>query len=155
MSNDTVSTLAELVRPSLTHLGFELVGLHWSGRGRGALLRVVIDREGGVTLDDCERASNAVSAVLDAYDPITTSYRLEVSSPGAERPLRTLDDWRTALGRRVHVRLRSGDSETVIEGRLVGVSESAAELELRDRNRVRSASIPMESVDAARIVVDI
>jgi ribosome maturation factor RimP len=155
MKNDPMSTLEELVRPSLTHLGLGLVDLQWSGSGRGALLRVVIDRPGGVTLDDCERASNAVSAVLDAYDPIEASYRLEVSSPGAERPLRTFDDWRAALGRRVNVRWRNGDAETVVEGRLVAVSESSADVEVRDRNRVRSASIPMESVDAARIVVDI
>jgi ribosome maturation factor RimP len=155
MKNDPMSTLEDLVRPSLTHLGLDLVEVRWSGSGRGALLRVVIDRPSGVTLDDCERASNAVSAVLDAYDPIQASYRLEVSSPGAERPLRNLDDWRAALGRRVNVRWRNGDAETVVEGRLVAVSDSSADVEVRDRNRVRSASIPMASVDAARIVVDI
>jgi ribosome maturation factor RimP len=155
MKNDTMSTLEELVRPSLTHLGLELVDLRWSGRGHGAVLRIIIDRRGGVTLDDCERVSNAVGAVLDAYDPIDTRYRLEVSSPGAERPLRTLEEWRAALGRRVNVRWRNGDAETVVEGRLVAVSASNADVEVRDRNRVRSASIPMDSVDAARIVVDI
>jgi len=67
MNNDTVSEIAELLRPSLTHLGLDLIDVQWSGKGRGAFLRLVIDREGGVTLDDCERASNTASAVLDAY----------------------------------------------------------------------------------------
>lgn len=155
MNNETASDIAELLRPSLSHLGFEVVDVNWSGKGRGAVLRIVIDRPGGVTLDDCERASNTASAVLDAYDPIDASYRLEVSSPGAERPLRTLDEWRAALGRRVNVRVRNGESETVLEGRLVGVSDASAELQVRDRRTVRTEEVPLEQVAAARIVVDI
>src|SRR5207244_6555251 len=110
------------VRPSLDHLGIELVDVRSSGRGQGAVLRLIIDRDGGVSLDDCERVSKAAGAVLDAYDPIVSSYRLEVSSPGAERPLHTLAEWRNALGRRVNVRLRSGNGERVAEGLLVSVS---------------------------------
>jgi ribosome maturation factor RimP len=154
MNSDT-RAIADLVTPSLDHLGVDLVDLQWSGGGRGAVLRLVIDRAGGVTLDDCERVSNAVGAVLDAYDPIDASYRLEVSSPGAERPLRTLDDWRAALGRRVNVRVEDDGSETVLEGRLVGISDSAAQLEIKDRRSTRAQEIPLETVAAARIVVDI
>lgn len=172
--NTETERIAELLRPSLTHLGVDLVDVHWSGRGRGAVLRVVIDRSGGVTLDDCERVSNAASAVLDAADPIDTSYRLEVSSPGAERPLRTVDDWRGALGRRVNVRLRSGDSERIVEGTLVALSldsttaessaetdvarepvRGTAEVEIRERNRRRVESVTLDEVIAARIAVDI
>jgi ribosome maturation factor RimP len=119
------------------------------------VLRLVIDREGGVTLDDCELASNTASAVLDAYDPIDTAYRLEVSSPGAERPIRSLDEWRAALGRRVNVRVLAGDAETVIEGKLSGISETIAELQVRDRRRMRVQEVPLRDVAAARIVVDI
>jgi ribosome maturation factor RimP len=166
MNTETDWRIAELLRPSLTHLGVDLVDVHWSGRGRGAVLRVVIDRAGGVTLDDCERVSNAASAVLDAADPIDTSYRLEVSSPGAERPLRTVDDWRAALGRRINVRLRSGEAERVVEGTLVSLSlesddggvtgvRGGADLELRERNRRRIESLSLDEVLAARIAVDI
>jgi len=154
MNSDT-RAIADLVTPSLDHLGVDLIDLQWTGRGRGAVLRLVIDRAGGVTLDDCERVSNAVGAVLDAHDPIDASYRLEVSSPGAERPLRSFDDWRAALGRRVNVRLRDGDSETVVEGRLVSLSDSAAQLEVRDRHTVRANEVPLDQVESARIVVDI
>src|SRR6202023_4157851 len=129
MNNDTVTEIAELLRPSLTHLGRELMDVQWSGKGRGALLRLIIDREGGVTLDDCERASNTASAVLDAYDPIDFSYRLEVSSPGAERPLRNAEEWGAAAGRRGNVRGRVDDAETVPEGRLVAVSDTQRDAE--------------------------
>lgn len=167
--NTETERIADLLRPSLTHLGVDLIDVHWSGRGRGAVLRIVIDRSGGVTLDDCERVSNAASAVLDAADPIDSSYRLEVSSPGAERPLRSVDDWRAALGRRVNVRLHSGDGERVIEGTLVALSmESAldqpdttsavrgtADVEVRERNRRRMETVALDLVIAARIAVDI
>ena len=157
MSVGTEARIAELLRPSLSHLGFDLLGVHWSGRGRGAVLRLTIDRHGGVTLDDCERVSNTASAVLDAYDPIGTPYRLEVSSPGAERPLHDAGEWRAALGRRVNVRLRAPDSasETVLEGRLVAVSDESVEVQVRDRRTVRAQQVPLAHVVAARIVVDI
>ena len=167
--NTETERIADLLRPSLAHLGVELIDVHWSGRGRGAVLRVVIDRSGGVTLEDCERVSNAASAVLDAADPIDSSYRLEVSSPGAERPLRSADDWRAALGRRVNVRVRSGDGERALEGTLVALSlelspgdaepasavRGTAEVELRERTRRRMESVVLDEVIAARIAVDI
>jgi ribosome maturation factor RimP len=153
---NTVSTeeLTELVQPSLRHLGLELVDLQWRP-GRSSVLRLVIDSAAGVTLDDCERVSHVVGAVLDAYDPIAGRYSLEVSSPGAERPLRTDAEWQAAVGRRVHVRLRSGDAELIVEGSLRQVDETSAEIEARDRNRRRLTAVSRADVIAARIVVDI
>ena len=144
------------MRPSFDHLGIELVDVQWSGRGRGAVLRLVIDRpEGGVTLDDCERASNTASAVLDVNDPIDHPYRLEVSSPGAERPIRRQEEWTAAIGRRINVRLHEGDSELVLEGKLVSIAGNQAEIEVRDRRTTRPAAFSLDAVVAARIVVDI
>ncbi|HZB97623.1 MAG TPA: ribosome maturation factor RimP, partial [Candidatus Sulfotelmatobacter sp.] len=151
--------MAELVRPSLEHLGLDLCSLQWvgaGGRGRGAILRLVIDKRGGVTLDDCERVSGAVGAVLDAYDPIDVPYQLEVSSPGAERPLRELEEWRASVGRRVNVRFSLGESETVVEGRLISVAGDRIEVESPvGRNRKRVTAIPTEAITAGRIAVDI
>jgi ribosome maturation factor RimP len=147
--------ISELVQPSLSHLGVQLLNVRWSGRGRGAVLTLTIDRPGGVTLDDCERVSTTVGSVLDAYDPIAGSYRLEVTSPGAERPLNHPDDWTRALGRRVNVRYQTGDSDTVVEGRLVAVSDIGVEVEVSERRGKRSAEIPMVAIEAARVVVDI
>ena len=155
MNNATVTEIAGLVRPSLTHLGIDLVDVQWSGRGPGAVLRLVIDRAGGVTLDDCERASNAAGAVLDVYDPIVSRYRLEVTSPGAERPIVQRADWVQALGRKVNVRVRSGDSETVLEGKLVALSNGDAEIEVKERRGRRIEVISLDRVLAAHIAVDI
>jgi ribosome maturation factor RimP len=144
------------LRPSFDHLGIELVDVHRSGHGRGAVLRLVIDRpDGGVTLDDCERASNTASAVLDVNDPIDHPYRLEVSSPGAERPIRRPEEWTAAIGRRINVRLREGDSELVLEGKLVSIAGNQAEIAVRDRRTTRAAAFSLDAVLAARIVVDI
>lgn len=160
MDSDTRGQVLELVRPSLAHLGVELCDLEWhqsrsSSRSPG-VLRLIIDKPGGVTLDDCERVSTSVGAVLDAYDPIVARYSLEVSSPGAERPLRDDQDWRDSVGRRVNVRSRSGEAEMVIEGRLVSVSDEAVEIEAREgRNRHRTSRVPRADILAARIVVDI
>jgi ribosome maturation factor RimP len=153
---NTVSTeqLTELVQPSLRHLGLDLVDLQWRP-GRSSVLRLVIDSPRGVGLDDCERVSHAVGAVLDAYDPIAGRYALEVSSPGAERPLRSELEWQSAVGRRINVRVRSGDAELIVEGRLLHLDDASVEIEARDRNRRRLTTVPRADVIAARIVVDI
>ncbi len=153
---NTVSTeqLTDLVQPSLRHLGLDLVELQWRP-GRSSVLRLVIDSAAGVSLDDCERVSHAVGAVLDAYDPIAGRYALEVSSPGAERPLRTELEWQAAVGRRVNVRAKSGEAEMIVEGRLLHLDDHSVEIEARDRNRRRLTTLPRADVIAARIVVDI
>lgn len=154
MNTVLAEQLVELVSPSLRHLGLDLVDLQWRP-GRTSILRLVIDSRAGVTLDDCERVSNVVGAVLDAYDPIAGRYALEVSSPGAERPLLTNADWQAAVGRRVNVRLRSGDAELIVEGRLVRLDDVNVEVEARDRNRRKLVTLARSEVVAARIVVDI
>jgi ribosome maturation factor RimP len=153
---NTVSTeqLTELVQPSLRHLGLDLVDLQWRP-GRTSVLRLVIDSASGVSLDDCERVSHAVGAVLDAYDLIAGRYALEVSSPGAERPLRSELEWQSAVGRRINVRVRSGDAELIVEGRLLHLDDTTVEVEARDRNRRRLTTLARADVIAARIVVDI
>ncbi len=156
MSRPDVAALSDLLRPALTQAGVELLDVQWKGSGPGSVLRLVVDRPGGVGLDDCERASMTASAILDAYDPIDVRYSLEVSSPGAERPLRSEEEWRAALGRRVHVRVRSGDAERVVEGRLVATGGPTVEIEARNpRGRPNSVTVTVADILAARIAVDI
>jgi len=78
-----------------------------------------------------------------------------VSSPGAERPIRRPEDWTAAVGRRVNVRLRDGDSELVLEGRLTAVAGNQAAIEVRDRRTMKAVDIALDAVIAARIVIDI
>jgi ribosome maturation factor RimP len=156
MSRPDIAALSDLLRPALTQAGVELLDVQWKGSGPGSVLRLVVDRPGGVGLDDCERASMTAGAILDAYDPIDVRYSLEVSSPGAERPLHTQEEWRAALGRRVHVRLRSGDAERVVEGRLVATGGPTVEIEVRNpRGRSHSVTVEVTDILAARIAVDI
>lgn len=101
-------------------MGYELYAVEQSGQS-GRTLRVSIDRTEPITIDDCERVSRVVGPLLDNAELIAGPYELEVSSPGAERPLRRKEDYERFNGKRVNVRYRSGDTETVVEGQLVAV----------------------------------
>ncbi|MCL5044995.1 MAG: ribosome maturation factor RimP [Deltaproteobacteria bacterium] len=122
---------AELVEPYLEREGFELVAVEFKSGGRGALLRLLVDRRGGgIDMRDLERLSPLLSDLLDVYDPVPGRYILEVSSPGISRPLTRLSHFRAYSGRRVRVRLhaaRQGRKNFV--GRLRKVAAQGIELE--------------------------
>jgi ribosome maturation factor RimP len=156
LSNDALARITELVLPSLTQCGVELYGAEWVGQNTPPTLRLLIEKPGGVNLDDCEQVSHAVAAVLDAHDPISSAYTLEVSSPGAERPLFEREQWLRALGLRVNVRFRSGDdADTVVEGRLLAVGEDALEVEIRERRSTGSLRVAFADVVEGRLAVEI
>jgi len=155
MNNPDVGALTELLRPALRQSGVDLLDVQWKGRGRESILRLVVDRPGGVGLDDCERASKTAGAVLDAYDPIAGAYALEVSSPGAERPLTTVEEWAAAVGRRVNVRYRDETSERIVEGTLLALTSESAEVEARQGHRRVMVEVALADVLAARITVAI
>lgn len=99
--------LYELIEPTVDSLGFELVGVLWrDGQSRG-LVRIYIDRDVGVTVDDCARVSHRVNGLLDVEDPIPGEYDLEVSSPGMDRPLFVERDFDRFAGADLKVTLRS------------------------------------------------
>jgi ribosome maturation factor RimP len=108
---ERVRSLAE---PVLGRYDAELVELAVR-RGRTQLVRIVVDRAGGVDLDTCARVSQELSRMLDADDPIAGRYTLEVSSPGLGRPLRTAEDYRRVIGRRVRIVLEHGQHEGTLE----------------------------------------
>jgi len=115
-----IPTIKALIEPTLEHMGYELYAVEQSGQS-GRTLRVSIDRPEAITIDDCERVSRVVGPLLDNANLIAGPYDLEVSSPGAERPLRRKEDYERFNGKRVNVRYRTGDTETVVEGQLVAV----------------------------------
>ncbi|MGC1184378.1 MAG: ribosome maturation factor RimP [Candidatus Dormiibacterota bacterium] len=147
-----------LIAPVVEQLGLQLVDVSWHpGKGR-AVLRVTVDRPGGITIDECGQASEAVSALLDYREELLPGpYALEVSSPGAERDLDPEQDFATALGRKVRLTLREGESMTVVEGRLVALGPDELDLEVRrgKGGRLRAWRVSRGSVAAARIVVDL
>lgn len=118
-----IEAIRDLLEPTLAHMGYEIYAVEQSGNN-GRTLRVAIDRAQGIGLDDCERVSEVAGPLLDQADLIEGPYNLEVSSPGAERPLRNRAEYERFLGRRVNIRHRSGDAEAVIEGDLVAVDDA-------------------------------
>jgi len=131
--------LIGLIEPLLERLGYELVDLEYGSARAHATLRVFIDREGGVGLDDCERVSREVSAQLDAADPIPVAYTLEVSSPGFDRVLRTSAHFGRFVGQRVFVELKEPRAgRRRYTGTLLAVDEAGIALEV-DRERVALA----------------
>ena len=97
--------LTNIIQEPVNALGFELVGIEYI-RGRYPVLRVYIDSENGITVDDCADVSRQISAVLDVEDPIKDAYNLEVSSPGMDRPLFTLEHYQRFVGEEVTISLR-------------------------------------------------
>lgn len=99
-------TLHEMLQDVVVDLDCELWGIECQRTGRFMTVRLFIDKEGGVTIDDCAEVSRQVSAILDVEDPISDKYNLEVSSPGLDRQLFTLDQFKRYLGEEISVHLR-------------------------------------------------
>src|SRR5437763_8780927 len=113
-----IPSIKELLEPTLNHMGYELYSLDQSGHS-GRTLRISIDHAEPITIEDCERVSRVAGPLLDHAKLIDGPYDLEVSSPGAERPLRTQHEYERFNGKRVNVRYDSGEAETGGEGQLV------------------------------------
>jgi len=100
----TLETIRGLVSPILQAMSFELVELEYKPEGRNWVVRLFIDKPGGITLDDCVDVSREVGALLEVEDVIESSYRLEVSSPGLDRPLKKAQDYERFCGERVKIK---------------------------------------------------
>lgn len=140
--------LIGLLEPELEKLGYGLVELEYRGRGTGGLLRLYIEGPGGTGLADCERVSRRVSAVLDVEDPIPGSYRLEVSSPGADRPLRTAGHFRRFAGQVVKVTLqRPYKGRKRLTGRLLDMDGDTVHMEVEGAEW----AFPLADIERARL----
>jgi ribosome maturation factor RimP len=148
MSGTLRERLMALIEPLLAQLGYELVELEFaSGRSHG-VLRIFIDQPAGIAVEDCERVSREVSALMDVEDPIPTTYTLEVSSPGFDRVLRTKPHYERFLGERVHVELKvPREGRRRYTGVLRQVADAGIEVEV-DRQMV---SVPFVEISKARL----
>ena len=142
--------IGEMLESAINSLGYELVGVEYrSGGHGGGLLRVYIDSEQGISVDDCQTVSYQVSGILDVNDPIPGHYTLEVSSPGMDRLLFRPDDYRRFAGSLVKLRRAwPVDGRRKFKGRLQGLDDGNVLLEL-DGEQV---SLPLDQVEQARLV---
>lgn len=141
--------VTELAAPLADKLGLELVDVEFVKESGQLILRVYIEREGGVMLEHCEAMSSALDEVLDNLDPIEENYLLEVSSPGVERPLKKAADYERFIGRAVKVRLFSSfGGQKSFTGSLRGLEGQEILLETEKQILVR---IPLSQVAKANL----
>jgi ribosome maturation factor RimP len=143
--------LLGLLEPVVDGLGYELVDVEWGSAGSRSVVRVYIDRSdgGSVGLDDCERVSRAIGAVLEAEDPIGHEYSLEVSSPGFDRPLRTAAHFARFAGSEARIELaRPLEGRRRFRGRLGAVGDGQVTIEV-DRKEWK---LPLAGISKARLV---
>jgi len=133
--------------------GVEFVHLHIAGRKRNQVVRVFADKEGGITIDDCSKVSRSIEAVMDADDFMPGSYVLEVSSPGLDRELYSLADFKKFAGEAAKVKLKEEvDGPKALNGRIVSVDGNNIVFEDRSAGEV---SFSYDSVKKANLKVDL
>ena len=151
-----IASIKELLEPTINHMGYELYSIDQSGQS-GRTLRISIDHNDPITIEDCERVSRVAGPLLDHANLINGRYDLEVSSPGAERPLRGRNDYARFHGKRVNIRYRSGEADGVVEGQLIAVDDAGIAVQapgVRGRAPVIT-HISWEDVVAGRLAVAI
>lgn len=146
--NSVTAKINELIKPTVEALELELWGIELLQQGKMALLRIYIESDARITVDDCEKVSRQVSALLDVEDPIAGEYTLEVSSPGLDRPLFTVSQFAAFSGDVVNIKLRSPlngrrkfkGSFTVIDGDQICINVDGEEFTL-DHGDIEKANV--------------
>ena len=147
---ELLTRLAELGDRAATGTDIEIVEVQLRGAGKSRLLRVYIDKPGGVTHGDCELISERLGSLLDQEDAVPgDSYTLEVSSPGLERKLSRPRDFERVIGQKLRVVVRNAiDGQTRFEGKLAGFANETLDIEIAPK---RSVKIPLSEVQKANL----
>ena len=151
---DVVSRVAELAEPLAASRGLELAEVEYKQEGGRMVLRLYIDRDGGVTLDDCAVVSRDLTEILDVEDFIPGRYTLEVSSPGINRPLKKPADYLRFTGRLVKIKTfellpdDAGNKRKTFTGELLGLEEGIVRLKLTEG---QTAGVPLAKVAKANL----
>ncbi|MFT8457932.1 MAG: ribosome maturation factor RimP [Liquorilactobacillus ghanensis] len=154
--SSVVEKVTDLVEPILAEHHFELVDLEFVKEGKSWYLRVFIDKIGGINIEECALISDVLSEKLDAQDPdlIPQAYYLEVSSPGAERPLKTERDLQRSLNKYIHVSLYQPlDGQKVYEGDLVEITSDYLVLAIMQKQRQLKLKIPRKQIAKTRLAI--
>lgn len=154
--SEIVKTTKELVEPVLQEKGLELVDVEYVKEGKNWFLRVYIDKENGVDIDECGVVSEQLGEKLDEKDLIKGMYFLEVSSPGVERPLKSKEDFEKNVGSNVYVKLYEPiNGEKEYEGLLDTFSDETAVINYRIKTREKQVEIPYKKIAKARLSVSL
>jgi ribosome maturation factor RimP len=143
-----LNQLQEMLEPVAKSMGFELWGIEYISQGKDSILRIYIDGENGVSVDDCATMSHQASGILDVEDTIAGMYTLEVSSPGLDRMLFKLEQYIAYVGHTVKIKLRLPfDGRRNFKGLLKGVEGDEVVLEVDNEEYL----LPMDYIDKAQI----
>lgn len=144
--------LCAMLEPAVGVFGLELLGLQLMQHGNSSCLRVYIDGDDGISVDDCARVSHQISGVLDVEDPISGHYTLEVSSPGLDRPLFKPEHFARFAGHEVRLKLSVPlDGRRKFKGELKGFEDDRVQLVEDDTHW----AIPLDMIGTARLVPDV
>lgn len=154
MSKRITDLVEELVTPITEEMNLELVDIEYVKEGKNYFLRVFIDSDTGVDIEECGTLSERLGEKLDEIDPIPHNYFLEVSSPGAERPLKNERDFQKAIGKNVAIKTYEPiDGEKEFEGELTSFDGELVKLNVKVKTRTKEVTIPYEKVAKARLAV--
>ncbi|MGM0897535.1 MAG: ribosome maturation factor RimP [Bacillota bacterium] len=150
---EQIETMAQ---PIIDELELELVDIEFLKEGKNWFLRVYVDNpQAPIDIDQCAIVSERLSEVLDATDPIEQNYFLEVSSPGAERPLKKEKDFEKALGKFIYIKTYEPVENTKeFEGYLKSFDEDQVEIEIKIKTRRKTISIPKNKIALIRLAID-
>jgi ribosome maturation factor RimP len=145
--------VVEIIQPVIENMGMDLEDTELMKMGRKVLLKVFIDKEGGVSLHDCEQVSREIEAQLDVEDPIPYSYTLEVSSPGLDRPLKKPRDFKRFCGKKARVITTTPiDKQTFFIGEIIAADENEIKLLLPKEKEV---TLRYSDISRAKLEIDV
>ena len=141
--------LTEMIAPVVESMEYIMWGLEYSSQGRHTTLRVYIDHDNGITVDDCAAVSRQISAVMDVEDPISQEYTLEVSSPGMDRPLFTLEQFQRYINEWVEIRLRMPfEGRRKFKGVLVNIEDQDVVVQVDNTEFL----LPIDMIEKAHVI---
>lgn len=151
LEEKVIGDVREILDPLIREEGLELVDIEYRREGRGKVLRIYIDKEGGVTIGDCTKISRELGVLLDIHDVVPGPYTLEVSSPGLNRALKKPRDFERFKGRKVRIKTRSSiEGRVFFIGRLLDFTDNVASVDVDGRTYL----IPYEEIERANLELD-
>jgi len=143
--------LWDLFEPVVNGMGYELIEIEYQPNPKYGVLRLFIDKESGIQVEDCSAVSRQISAVIDVEDPVSGKFNLEVSSPGMDRPLRRAEDFQQFSGEVVKIKTSMPfEGQRNFKGLLKGLEEDLVIVECDDKE----VRLPITAIDKARLVPD-